>query len=284
MKTAVISGGNSGIGKATATALAKKGYRVIIHGKDPSKTKQLAEEIKSASGNSNVEFIAADVASVKGMKQLADEILQKTDVVHALVLSTGVILSKYIQTEDGLEAGFAIQYLSRFAVTQMLMPALLKGHAKIVMVVAPDIKGAKIHFEDITLKNNFTMLRAMAQEMYANHLFVQEFAKRHPAADVKINSANVGVANTGIARHSNPFLRLMLKLVGTRPEKAASNFVYLASSEEVNFSGYFLKKPGKPAVREKTEYDNAEAEKLWEISMDLIRPAMKTSNLTPTSF
>src|SRR6266850_3478935 len=174
MKTAVITGGNSGIGKATATALAKKGYRVIIHGRDVSKTQQAADEIKSKSGNKNVEYISADVSLLKGMKELADAVKQRTGTIDALVLSTGVILPNHIITTDGLEAGFAIQYLSRFAVTQLLMRELKNSHAKIVQVAAPVLKGATVFFDDLALKNNFTMMRAMGQEMFANHLFVQE--------------------------------------------------------------------------------------------------------------
>jgi hypothetical protein len=74
-------------------------------------------------------------------------------------------------------------------------------------LVAPVITGAKIHFEDITLKKNFTMIRAMAQEMFASHLFVQEFAKRHPEKIVLINMANPGFSDTGIVRRLPAFLR-----------------------------------------------------------------------------
>jgi len=272
MKTAVITGGNSGIGKAVAIALAKKGYRTIIHGRDPAKTKQAAEEIKFVSGNNHVDAIAVDVSVISGMKELADAVKQRSDSIEALVLSTGVILPKHILTADGLEAGFAIQYLSRFAVTQLLIEELRKGNAKIVVVGAPVIKGAKIWFDDITLKNNFTMVRAMAQEMFANHLFVQEFAKRNAGHRMMINMAHVGVAKTEIIRYSNFFFRTVVNLFGKSAEASAKNFIYLASSDEVNFSGYFFKKPRSHEVKEKIDYDPVVAEKLWEKSMELISP------------
>jgi NAD(P)-dependent dehydrogenase (short-subunit alcohol dehydrogenase family) len=270
MKTAVITGGNSGIGKAVAVALAGKDYRVIIHGRDGGKTIQAVNEIKHQSGNPLVEGIATDVSTLKGMKDLAAAIRQRTNSIHALVLSTGVILPDYILTPDGLEAGFAIQYLSRFAVTQLLMKELIDGNAKIVLIGAPVIRGAKIWFDDISLKNNFTMIRALAQEMFANHLFVQEFARRHPENNVVINMGHVGVAKTGIVRHSNIFFRTMVKIFGTSPETAAKNFVCLASDPEVNFSGYFLNKPGRPDRKEKINHDPVIAERLWKKSMELI--------------
>lgn len=272
MKTAVIAGGNSGIGKAIAEALAKKGYRVIIHGRDASKTKQAADEIKTRSGNNAVEYISADISVIKGMKELAESVKQKTDSIEVLVLSTGVILSTHILTADGLETGFAIQYLSRFALTQMLMQELKQGRAKIVQVGAPVMKNARIFFGDIALKNNFTMLKAMGQEMFANHLFVQEFAKRNPGNEMVMNIGHVGIAKTGIMRNSNFLLGWIVNLVGKSPEKAAKNFVYLASDEAVNFSGYFLKNPGNSSVKEKIQYEAAIAEKLWNTSMELLKP------------
>jgi NAD(P)-dependent dehydrogenase (short-subunit alcohol dehydrogenase family) len=271
MKTAVITGASSGMGRATAMELAKQGYRVIIHGRDAARTKQVADEIKAGSGNHQVEFIVADITGIKGMKKLAAAIKEKTNSIEALVLSTGVILPKQIITEDGLEAGFAIQYLSRFAITNLLLDELKRGKARIVVNAAPKMKSAQIYFDDIALKNNFTMMRAMGQEMFANHLFAQEFAKRNPGNDVVMNILHVGVAKTGIMREANFFLKTIVNLFGKDPKKLTGNIVYLATNPEVNFSGYFLPAPGKPTVREKLSYDQNVARRLWEKSLELIK-------------
>jgi NAD(P)-dependent dehydrogenase (short-subunit alcohol dehydrogenase family) len=270
MKTAVITGGNGGVGKAVAKALASKGFRVIIHGRQTQKTISAAEEIKKTSGNEQVDYVVADISTIKGMKKLADGIRQKTTSIEVLVLSTGVILPKHILTEDELEAGFAIQYLARFAMTQMLKQELKNGQARIVLVGAPKLRNAHIYLDNLALKNNFSMLRAMGQEMYANHLFVQEFAKLHAHDGILINMAHVGIANTGIMRQANFLMRMAIKLVGKSPEEVAGNFVYLATDPSVDFSGYFLGKPGKPEEKEKIAYDEALAEKLWNKSLDLL--------------
>jgi NAD(P)-dependent dehydrogenase (short-subunit alcohol dehydrogenase family) len=203
------------------------------------------------------------------MKELSDAIKQKTDTINALVLSTGVILTKYVLTPDSLEAGFAIQYLSRFALTRFLTPELERGSARIVLVVAPVIPGAKIWLEDIALKKNFTVLRALKQEMFANHLFVQEFAKRYPGNQVVMNCANVGFAKTGILRNVPFFVRFIYRLFAKSPEFAARNFVFL-TGEQINFSGYFLKKPGHPEKKNKIAYDERTAEKLWALGAEFI--------------
>jgi len=271
MKTAVITGASSGMGRATAMELAKMGYRTIIHGRDADKTKEAAEEIKAGSGNKNVEFIIADISNVKGMKKLASAIKEKTNSIEVLIYSAGVILPKRTVTEDGLEAGFAIQYLSRFALTQMLMEELKRGNAHIVMNSTHKMGSAQIYFDDLALKNNFSMMKALGQEFYAHHLFTQEFAKRNPDNNVVMNILHVGVAKTGIMRDSNVFLRTMVNWFGADPKKMTGNIVYLATDPEVKFSGYFLPKPGKPNVKEKLAYDQALAERLWNKSLELIK-------------
>ncbi|MEW6468411.1 MAG: SDR family NAD(P)-dependent oxidoreductase [Bacteroidota bacterium] len=273
MKTVIVTGGNSGIGKATATELARKGYRVIIHGRDAQKTMIALQDIIKQSGNSRVEAVTGDMSSVAGMKKVAESFRQKTDVVDILVLSTGIILSRRVETADGLEGAFAAQYLSRFATVQWLMPMLRKSpFARIVMVGAPTMKKAAIHFDDLSLRNNFSMMRSMGQCMLASHMFVQEFAKRHPNDNVVMNIFHVGIAKTGVVREVNVVFRGLVKLFGASPEKACANAVYLADNDEVKFSGYFLPKPGKPHVKEKIQYDHAISERLWNTSMELIEP------------
>lgn len=269
MKTAVITGGNSGIGKATATALAKKGYKVVIHGRDKAKTEAAVAEIKASSGNKEVTAVTADISSIAGMKDLAAKIKQQTPAIDALVLSTGTLLPKRQVTADGLELGFAVQYLSRFAVTQLLLPELQKaGKARIVHVGAPVLKSATIQFDDLSLSKGYSMLKGAQQAMLANFLMVQEFTKRYPA--MRCNIGHVGVAKTDIMREGNFMFRAMVSLFGSSPEKAAANFVALASDEALDFSGYFLPKPGNTGKKDKIALDEGLAKKIWEKSVQLI--------------
>jgi len=270
-KTVVITGGNGGIGKATAVALATKGYRVIIHGHHPQTTMDAYEEIKLRSKNSQVEMIVGDMSSVAGMKNVSRAIMDKTDKIDELVLCTGKIMPKRVLTADGMDTAFATQYLCRFATVQSLMPLLKKaGQARIAHAGAPTMKKASIHFDDLSLKNNFSMIRSMGQAMLSTHLFVQEFAKRHTDNTVLMNMHHVGIARTGIGRETNFFFRTLIKTAGTTPDKAARNTVYLSDNNEVNYSGYFLPKPGKPQVKQHINFDPAVAEKLWNVSMELV--------------
>lgn len=268
MKTAVITGGNSGIGKAVAVDLAKQGFRVIIHGRDEAKTKQAVDEIKAESGSKEVESVTADVSSVAGMKKLADAIKAKTNSIEVLVLSTGVILKDRKETVDGLEEGFAIQYLSRFAMVQLLEEELKRGKARIVSTGAPTLKDAQIYFDDIAVKNDFKMMKAMGQEMLAIHLLAQEFAKRHPEKEMTMNVSFAGVVRTGIAREAG-FMWKMIVAFGKSAGKAAKVSTWLATDPAANTSGYFYER--KPAKAKKIEFDPKVSERLWNVSLDMIK-------------
>lgn len=270
-KTAVITGGNSGIGKATAKQLAKKGYRVIIHGRDAQKTEEALNEIKSDSGNNTVEAIVGDISTIAGIRKVAAAIQEKTNSIDVLVLSTGVIFAKLNITADGLDTPFVTQYFSRFCITQLLMPQLKNaGKARIVHCGAPTMKKAKIFFDDLSLKNNFSMLTSMGQAMLSNHLFVQEFAKRNPDNKITMNIFHVGVAKTGVSRELNWLFRTMVNTFGVSPDKACANAVFLADNSEADFSAYFLPAPGKPQKREKISFDPVLANRLWETSERLL--------------
>ncbi len=272
MKTAVITGGNSGIGKATAKQLAKKGYRVIIHGRDAKKTAEALEEVKTYSGSQNVEAIVGDISSVDGIKKLATDIQAKTNRIDVLVLSTGTIYSKSLVTAEGLDTPFVTQYFSRFGLTKLLMPQLQNaGKARIVHCGAPTMKKAQVFFDDLSLKNNFTMMTSMGQAMLSNHLFVQEFAKRNPDGNITMNIFHVGIAKTGVARETGWFFRTFVNVFGASADKACANAVWLADSSLANFSGFFLPAPGKPEKKEKIGFDAKLAERLWETSEKLLK-------------
>ena len=270
MKTAFIAGGNSGIGKAAAKELAKNGYSILILGRDSAKTKLAIEEIKQASGSNSIDGFAADLSTISGMKSAAAEVQKRVQQIDALILSTGVLNSKRILTANGIEYTFAAQYLNRFVLTQLLLPQLkAAGEARIVHVVAPTTKMAQIYFDDLSLSNGYTMLKAAQQSILANFLYAQEFTKRNAGSKLYMNLTHPGIAKTGIGRDFNFFLGFLYKTFATTPEKAARNTIYLASDPEAIFSGYFLNKPSDHSKKIPVQYDEGLAAKLWEKTIEM---------------
>src|ERR1051326_9027386 len=89
-----------------------------------------------------------------------------------------------------------------------------------------------------------------------------------------MNIFHVGIAKTGIAERAGFMFKMLVNVFGTSPDKACANAVYLASDEAVNFSGYFLDKPGKPQHKIKVAHDAAMASKLWDRSLELLKQAV----------
>ncbi|MEM8858001.1 MAG: SDR family NAD(P)-dependent oxidoreductase [Chloroflexota bacterium] len=131
-KTILIPGGTSGIGKATALQLAQPEDDLIIVGRNVEKGEQARQEIAEATG-ANVTFMTADMSLMLNVQQFTEEFLANFSKVDYLVHCAGGVTSEPIITEEGLELVFATQYLSRYHLTSLLMPAIAEG-GKILFV------------------------------------------------------------------------------------------------------------------------------------------------------
>lgn len=267
-KTIVIIGGTGGIGHAAAKTLAQHGNDLIIQGLSAEKGRSIVQELKNDKGS--IAFIPADVSSLVGIKKLADEVRKLTNKIDALVLSTGALNSTRRESKDGYDQGFVINYLNKFILNSLLIEELKRGEGKIIIVGAPVMKKAKINFEDLQLKNSYTLTTMMGQAMLANFLHAQEFAKRngtHPS----INIVFPGLVKTGITRNLQGFMKivinLILPLIGNSAEKGAANIIDLIEGADENESGYFFPKVANVKVKEKINYDPLLAERLWEESL-----------------
>jgi NAD(P)-dependent dehydrogenase (short-subunit alcohol dehydrogenase family) len=117
----LITGATSGIGKATALALAKMGATVITNGKDEKRGEKAADEIKEASGNDNVELMIADLSSQSEVRLLANELKEKYPKLDVLINNAAVFYSYREYSPDGIEMQFAVNHLAHFLLTNLLL-------------------------------------------------------------------------------------------------------------------------------------------------------------------
>lgn len=203
-RTAVVTGGTGGIGKAIARALVLHGARVIVVGRDPEKGRQAEREI-------GVRFIRADLALVSETERLADEVLAQSPRLDDLVLSAGVVSGRRILTQDGIESNFAIGYLSRFVLVQRLLASM--AHGSRILSINGAARNGRIYYEDVNLTRNFATLRAVSQLCEANDVFVLELARRLVPAGVAISGLKVGVVRTAIRRGFPLWMKILVPVL-----------------------------------------------------------------------
>ena len=152
-KVVLITGGTSGIGRATATALAAMGAEVVVTGRNRERGEAAVEEIRDTSGNERVSLVLADLAVQEEVRGLAEEFRERHDRLDVLVNNAGLIQSKRTETPDGLELTLAVNNLAPFLLTNLLLALVKKSAPSRVITVSSEARrGASIDFDDLQSK------------------------------------------------------------------------------------------------------------------------------------
>ncbi len=272
-RTVLITGGSSGIGRATAVGLGALGARVAITGRDRGRSEQAAEEIRSA-GSPQVDVFVADHSSQAQVRHLADQVLQSLPCIDVLVNNVGGYWNHRHVTDDGLERTFALNHLAPFLLTALLLDRLKEGGSARVVTVSSNAQAmGRMNFDDLQGERSYSGSRAYNQSKLANVLFTYELARRLGVGGVTANALHPGVVSTSFGAEDPASLqRLLLPLVRPFMKSAtqgAATSIYLASAPEVaGVTGRFFANC-KPKRSSKVSYDPAVAARLWEVSVAL---------------
>ncbi len=273
-KICLITVGTNGIGKSTALTLARMGATVVIVGRDPSKTGQLVEEIRSASGNKNVASLLADLSSQQNIRRLATEFKSQYPALHVLVNNAGTMLFQRKLSVDGIEMMFAVNHLAYFLLTNLLLDMLkASAPARIVNVASDTHTSGKIDFDNLQ-NEGIPGMKIYGNTKLANILFTLELARRLEGTGVTANALHPGVVATGIASGNGKAIAAVYSLFSRvfylTPEKGAATSIYLASSPEVEgvTGKYFVDCKVKQPAPQAT--DMVAASKLWEVSAEMV--------------
>ncbi len=273
-KTCLITGGNSGIGKATALGLARMGWTIVIVSRSKEKGEAALTDIIAKSGNRNVELMLADISTQDSIRRLASDFKAGHQKLHLLVNNAGVYLTRRTTTVDGLESTFATNHLGPFLLTNLLL-GLLKASApsRIVNVTSDAHNGAKVNFEDLQGEKRFSGWQAYGQSKLAMILFTHVLAKRLDGTGVMVNSAHPGVVRTNFANNNGlvTFGFRLLRPFFISSETAAKRILYVATSPDLEgvTGKYFSKMHEVKSSQE--SYDDDSARRLWQISEQLTK-------------
>jgi NAD(P)-dependent dehydrogenase (short-subunit alcohol dehydrogenase family) len=278
-KTVLITGATNGIGKAAALELAKQGATVVIVGRDKTKTEAVTIELRSASGNKNVEYLLADLSSQASIHKLAEDFKTKHSRLDVLINNAGGFFDTRKTTVDGLEYTFAFNHLGYFLLTHLLLDVLKASTPSRIINVSSSAQGlARLDLDDLQSEKNYGGLTAYNLSKLANVMFTYELAKRLKGTGVTVNTLHPGVVKTGFASDSSGFMGFFFGLVkrfaGLTPEQGADTVVYLAMSPEVkDVTGtYFHKR--KAQKTNPVSYDASANKRLWAESARLVKLAV----------
>jgi NAD(P)-dependent dehydrogenase (short-subunit alcohol dehydrogenase family) len=279
-RTVVVTGGNSGVGKATATALAQAGARTVLTARSETRGREALADIRRASGSDQVDLVVFDLADLASVREGARQLLDRYEQIHVLVNNAGLVLSERTGTTDGFESTFAINHLGPFLLTRLLTERLVaSAPARVVNVASTAHRSARrgLDFDDLQSRRHYRGMRAYSRSKLANILFTTELARRLSGTGVTANSLHPGTVATGYARDGDAsgLLAFGVKVIKPfilSPEKGARTSVYLASSPEVaEVTGHYFVKC-RPRTPSPAAGNDVAAGLLWSVSEELVEP------------
>ena len=267
----MVTGATSGIGRATAAALAGRGAQVVLVSRDRARGEAAAAELAAAGGPAP-RLEVADLASMESVRTLADRLgaLERIDV---LINNAGLMAGQRRVTADGFDEVFAVNHLAPFLLTNLLLGKLTAGSSARVITVTSDAHtAAHLDLDDLQLEQGWQSWRAYANSKLANILFTRELARRLQGSAVTANCAHPGLVRTRFGRETRLPMRAAVTLARPfmlSPRRGARTIVYLATSPQVARAsgGYYVKsqlREPSPAAR-----DDATARRLWQLSAEL---------------
>src|SRR5947209_3659209 len=224
-KTVLVTGGTTGIGRATALGLARLGAHLAITGRDRRRAEDAAREIRAAGGGP-VDVFVADLSSQSEVRRLADEVRQRLPRIDVLVNNVGGYWNTRHVTADGLERTLALNHLAPFLLTNLLLGRLQQSAPARVIAVSSHVQASgRIDFDDLQGERSYSGARAYSQSKLANVLFTYELARRLSAPSVTAHALHPGLVRTGfgaddpglVQRLFVPFMRPFMR----RPTRGA---------------------------------------------------------------
>jgi NAD(P)-dependent dehydrogenase (short-subunit alcohol dehydrogenase family) len=275
-RTVLITGGNSGIGKAAATALAAAGADVVITTRDLSKGRAAAAEIEATAGNS-VEVMRLDLADLDAVRSFAAAFEVNHADLGVLINNAGGVFGRRRETTDGFEMTLGTNHLGPFLLTNLLTPLLVRSAPSRVINVASSAHAfAKegLHLDDLMItRRRYRQKDAYGQSKLANILHARELNRRLADSGVTAYAVHPGVVATNFGRDDSFIVSIGIRLFGYRfrtADEGAATVVFVATDPDVTSSAGAYFEDSAPTRSSRHAKDDAQAFRLWEISTSLV--------------
>lgn len=278
-KTVIVTGATNGIGAVTALELAKMGAQVLVVSRNAQRCEKTVADINAVTGRQDARAMPADLSSLAEIRRLAQAIQAEFSHIDVLVNNAGAFFQNRRESVDGYEMTFALNHLSYFLLTQLLLEELRAaardhGEARIVNVSSGAHFGTrKLDIDAVNDPKHFSSFGTYSETKLMNILFTYELARRLQGTGVTVNALHPGFVRTGFGMNNHIFVRATVRFMqmfaAISSEEGAQTQIYLASSPEVKgvTGRYFDKK--KAVKSSQLSYDEGLQKRLWELSAQL---------------
>ncbi len=272
-KVILITGGTSGIGRASLQALAADANRIVFTARDEAKAKETLDNIVNDSGNEEIQYIIGDLSVQSGVRKVAEEFKSRFERLDVLINNAGGYFHNRMSTGDNFEYTFALNHLAYFALSLLLLEMIEKSvPARIINVASEASRTGHIDFDDLMAERKYDGIRAYCQSKLANLLFTYELDRKLKGRNITVNAVHPGSVRTNFGNDAKGVYRFFFNLYipfMRKPEKGAETVIYLARSTSVEGESGKYFKDKKEIRSNKESYDREVASRLWKKSMEL---------------
>jgi len=270
MPICLITGATEGVGRATAVALARRGFRVVLAARDTTKAQAVGREI-AAAGGAPADHLVVDLASLRYVRALADRFKQRYPRLDVLINNAGVFLPKRTETSDGFETTYQINYLAHFALTNLLLEELQKSpQGRIINLSSSVYAVGRFDVHNLQSERRFSVLGTYAASKLYLLMFTRELATRLAGTRVTANAVHPGIVRTRMMLGAPGAFRLMSYLslpFSISPARGARTSIYLASSPDLaGVSGPYFTRSRRMDARNPFDTEENRA-LLWRLSV-----------------
>lgn len=266
MKTILITGTTSGIGKVTALELAKEGHTIVMANRNRKKSEAIRDEIIAATSSNAIELLDLDLSSQQSVHECAEAFLSRHSSLDILVNNAGLMSNEEVITTDGFELQFAVNALSQLQLTLELLPALeAASPSQVICVTSMMHKFGKLNFNSFKGWEKYSGGGSYGQSKLAMAMLARELAEQLQDRGISVNTLHPGAVNTGILDSYSAFAQFFLRLFFIAPEKGAKTSLHLAglNPKAMPTGKYFVN--CREAKAHKFLEDSGMRSKLWDI-------------------
>ncbi|SOE20905.1 NAD(P)-dependent dehydrogenase, short-chain alcohol dehydrogenase family [Spirosomataceae bacterium TFI 002] len=270
-KTVLITGATSGVGFATAKALASRGFNVVLLARNEEKVNKTVALLKKLAPEASIDFVLGDLSDLASIKSAAAAFQAKYNTLDVLINNAGGIFDTYEKTKDGFEWGFQVNHLGHYYLTKLLKKELLSStEPRVINLSSEAHKMGKFDIENLNCEKKFSGWGQYGSTKLMNILFTKGLVENFE--NINAYAVHPGVVKTGFGANNGGLLKYFswMPFLIT-PEQGAETSVHLATAPISELkNGYYYKK-SKPAAIAKNGIDHNYRDQLWDVSKKLLK-------------